>query len=249
VEESLGDLPASVSVSQKDLTAITRRHPLRHFFKGLNLLPNSFATGFGGPSLGFETSVKNVHTYEERERSQLPAFVAATAIRRIQHRYQYDTFDTSGDWFGYLLVNYIDSYAKWTPVKDPSAFNPDAVPAEERYDYIVEGMVVGPVIGYEVAVYSPLGTYGIGLGFGLGISGLRDSFQERRWKGHFLTVVSINYRAFITDRLFSTLTFSLYGASPNLISNDHFDIGGRGYFLLGLGYYFPESSSMARKIL
>ena len=249
-EDSLQSLPRTVALSKKDLTAINRRHPLRAYFKALNLLPNSIASGFGTPNISASATIANsAHIYENKEVDGLPTLLSSITLRNIQHRYQYDNFDFSMTSFGSLIFNYIDNVVTWTPIANPETFDPQAVPESERSRYRVQGVLLAPTVGLDFSGYTPLGTFGIGLGIGPGISRMKSTIQPEEWGFHVVIPVYISYRAFISDRFFLTIWVATNASTPPLIKDDFLTIGGRGFVLLGLGYYFAESRSFFRKIL
>ena len=249
-EDSLKELPRTVALSKKELDVIKHRHPLRAFFKTLNLLPNSIASGFGSSSISATPTVeKSAHVYETKEVDGLPTFLSSITLRNIQHRYQYDYFDFSVSSFGSLIFNYIDNIVSWIPIENPETFDPEAIPKGDYLQYRVNGVLLAPTLGLDLSGYTPLGTFGFGLGIGPGISHMRSTGQRAKSQLHLVMPFYISYRAFITERFFFTLWTTVNVISPPAIKDDMFTINGRNFFLLGLGYYFAESRSFFRKLL
>lgn len=249
-EDSLGDLPGTVSLSKKDLNVITRRHPLRAYFKALNLLPNSLASGIGTPSVSAQPTVVNgAHVYDQKEVDSLPTLLSSITLRNIQHRYQYDHFDFAMSSFGSIVFNYIDNIITWTEISDPERFEPEAVPDEQRYRYRVQGAILAPVVGLDFTGYTPMGALSFGVGIGPGISTMKSTTRDQKWLGHIMIPVYLSYRAFINERFFFTLWVTVNSINPPLIQDNFLTINGRSFALMGIGYYFAESKSFIRKLL
>ena len=250
VKDSPRHLLTKLDLPAKEEKIIRHQHPWSSMFKRLNLLPNSVALGYSNSTLD-NTLVtdKKVYLYSEEDRSSLPPIISSLWIGNISHRYSAGMWDLSAEWFGSLITRYTDSRMVLTPIGNPDSFDPDKVPPEERTVYTMVTFASVPVIGGELAFYSPLGTTFVSLSGGVGLAYSSDSLGGSQTKPVMALAIDLGHRIFFNDHIFTHLVVTAVSFTPDLVKNQYIAYQGRSTAMLGLGYYFPQVKTWARRMI
>ena len=248
VADAPRQLPTRLELNEKEGEIIKSRHPLRALFNKLNLLPNSVMAGYSYSQI-YNRRVENkeVYEYSQKDRSPFPPIISSLWIGNLRHRYAKGLWDVSVDGFGSIIMTYTYSRFVMTPIKEP--FFPDKVPDQDRQVYDVSVMAAIPVVGGELAFYTPLGTSFFWASAGWGPTYMNDSWGASNFKMAVAVDLAIGHRIFINDHIFVQLVSNATTFYPDLVKNDYFIYHSQGRAVLGVGTYFPQVKTWARRMM
>jgi len=224
--------------------------PYHKYFKWLDLLPNSLSMGLSTKRF---ILAKDETMIAERERSFFPPIFSSLAISSIIHPYQFEPlFDVSLRPYTTLAFYYFDSVITWgidrTGKKDPNL-----IPQEERKQNKIHGMIMAPLIGYELSILWPLGTTFLGYAIGPGINTIADNYSDYRSNFHFATQVILGHRVFLSSMGFKRIyvIFQVHNdsMSPSMVAKNDLNIFGKSVGMFGVGYFFPERNYLVRRAM
>ena len=107
------------------------------------------------------------------------------------------------------------------------------------------------IFGYNASVtgFSPLGQITLGIGYNLAYLILGDSKELNVAKVGSMIGAFGNYSKFFNERVYYTMGFKSYFPATSSTESPEYKLKGWSETYIGLGYYFPEVKTFARKLI
>jgi hypothetical protein len=258
-KDKMRDLPKKLSVSKEIESRIDNSEDFETFYKALHLIPNAISVGASFRNsivLNKKASGKDILLIEEKELSKIPSLVSSLWIGNINHRYTYGVIDYSFSFFASLNLQNVYSRLSYVETPENASGSSEQVSetkisninAEDEREFFFEFLSVAPLFGVELSLYAPLGTAFASLSVGPGYVYTNSSESAVSHDYTFVNVFALGYRAFVTDSIFFQTILSTSGYSRKIAETEHFEVDSNSSLLLGVGYYFVNTTSFVNSL-
>lgn len=206
------------------------KRALRH----IDLFPNAITLSYQGKPT--ETRVVAADPTQSGEfktsthPEAFPKFLTLFSVESVHHPQFFSTWD----WGGFLSPNFGASSWRTSYQLNGADYNYDF----ESYHFGYTASLTG---------FSPIGQFNIGAGILGSYFSMSDNKGYESTKLGLIFKINISYHKFFNERFYFTAGNRFYSPSKETTAKNEYLLEGWNEYYVGLGYYFPEVKTFARK--
>ena len=208
----------------------------KKILRNIDLFPNAITLTYSGnPKEQREVGLDPTKSGEYKTNKHPDAFpkiFTTVGVESVRH----PQFFSSWDWGGFLSPNFGASSWRSSYILEGTEYNFDF----ESYNFGYNASLTG---------FSPLGQLSIGIGLTGSYFSMSDSRGYQESKIGLMTRTFINYSKFFNERLYFTSGVRFYSPSKSITGKTEYTLEAWNEYYVGLGYYFPEVKTFARRLL
>lgn len=208
----------------------------KKILRNIDLFPNAITLTYSGkPKENRIVPIDSTHNGEFSTQSHPDAFpklFTTLGVESVHH----PQFFSNWDWGGFLSPSFGASSWRSSYILNGTEYNFDF----ESYNF-----------GYNASLsgFSPLGQVSVGIGLTGSYFSMADSKGFETSKVGLMTRTFLNYAKFFNDRVYFTFGVKFYSPSKSITGRPEYTLENWNEYYVGLGYYFPEVKTFARRLL
>lgn len=214
----------------------TAKNYWKKILRNIDLFPNAVTLSLHTqPTETREVNLNPAQTGEfatNNHPQAFPKFFTIFGIETVRH----PQFFSNWDWGGFLSPNFgTSSWRSSYPING------------QTYNFDFQSYL----FGYNAALtgFTPLGQLTAGVGINVAYVIMNDSAGLNEAKIGSLFGVFANYKKFFNDRIYFTFGTKSFKPNKSLTGKREYELKSWIESYVGLGYYFPEVKTVARRLL
>lgn len=214
----------------------TSKNYWKRILRNIDLLPNAVTISHHTQPVEKRdvqaTSGQSGQFHTNNHPSAFPKLVTMFGVESVRH----PQFFSNWDWGGFLSPHFgASSWRSSFPI------------ASETYDFDFQSYY----LGYNATLtgFSPLGQITVGIGINASYVILNDSRGLNEAKVAPMIVYLMNYKKFFNDRFYFTFGTKFFDVDNSVTGKLEYTLKNWNEAYVGLGYYFPEVKTFARRLL
>lgn len=203
--------------------------------RNIDLFPNAITLSYQGKAtekrIVAADPTQNGEFKTSTHPEAFPKLLTLISMESVHH----PQFFSSWDWGGFLSPNFGASSWRTSYLIGGSPYNYDF----ESYHF-----------GYSASLsgFSPIGQINIGAGLLASYFSLSDNKGYQSTKLGLIFKLNMSYHKFFNERFYFTAGQRFYSPSKETTNKNEYLLDSWSEYYVGLGYYFPEVKTLARKL-
>ena len=215
---------------------VTAKNYWKRILRNIDFFPNALTLSYHGKPKESRLvpldATRNGEFPTDTHPDAFPKFLTLFGVETVRHPQLFSTWD----WGGFLSPSFGASSWRSSYLLSGRQYNFDF----ESYNFGYNASLTG---------FSPLGQLSAGIGFVGSLFQMSDSQGFKTSKLGIMTRIFVSYSKFFNDRIYFTGGFKTYKPSKSITGQAQYTLDSWSETYVGLGYYFPEVKSLARKLI